>query len=170
MKDKINKIKVLALDVDGVLTDGKIIVDNKGNELKNFDVQDGFGIVFFKKAGFKTAIISARSTKAVSIRAKDLGIDKIYQNAYPKLKAYKKMLRDFKVNDEEVCFIGDDLPDLPVLEKVGFAATVPNAVQEVKQAADYITHKTGGAGAVRELIELILKTQGKWIKATSSIR
>ncbi len=162
MKEKIKKIKVLAMDVDGVLTDGRIVIDSSGGEIKNFDVQDGFGIVFFRKAGFKTAIITARSAKAVTARVKDLKIDKIYQDAYPKIDAYQKMLKGFKVQDEEVCFIGDDLPDIPVLEKVGFAVAVPNAVPEVKHVADYITQKHGGAGAVREVIELILKMQNKW--------
>lgn len=165
MKDKIKAIKVLALDVDGVLTDGKIIFDSQGNETKNFDVQDGFGIVFFRKAGFKTAIITARASKVVTIRANDLNIDKIYQDAYPKINAYRELLRDLKVKDKEVCFIGDDLPDLPVLKRVGFAVGVANAVPEVKKAAHYITKRRGGKGAVREVIELILKAQGKW-KAT----
>jgi 3-deoxy-D-manno-octulosonate 8-phosphate phosphatase (KDO 8-P phosphatase) len=114
------------------------------------------------RLGYKTAIITARSCEAVTARADDLQIHKVYQDAYPKMKAYQKMLRDFKVSDEEVCFIGDDLPDLQVLSRVGFAVTVPNGVKEVKQAADYITHKRGGEGAVREVIELILKRQGKW--------
>ncbi len=156
---------MLVLDVDGVLTDGKIIFDSRGKETKNFDVQDGFGIVFFRKAGFKTAIITARASKVVTIRAKDLNIDRIYQDAYPKINAYQKLLRDLKVKDGEVCFMGDDLPDLPVLKRVGFAVSVVNAVPEVKKVAHYITKRRGGKGAVREVIELILKSQGKW-KAT----
>jgi len=162
LKKKIKKIKVLALDVDGVLTDGRIIVNANGLETKEFDVQDGFGIVLFRKAGFKTAIISARSTKAVMFRAKDLKIDKIYQDAYPKLAAYERLLKDLKVNDDQVCYMGDDLPDICVLKRVGFAVSVPNAVSEVKQAAHHVTTMAGGRGAVREVIELILKTQGKW--------
>ena len=150
------------MDVDGVLTDGKIVINHRGEEIKVYDVQDGFGIVFFRKAGFKTAIISARSAKAVTARAQDLKIHKIYQDAYPKIDAYQKMLAAFKVSDEEICYIGDDLPDVPVLERVGFAVAVPNAVPEVKHVADYITQKHGGAGAVREVIELILKMQDKW--------
>ena len=162
MKERIKKIKVLALDVDGVLTDGKIIFDSVGKEVKIFDVQDGFGVVIFKRAGFKTAILTARASKIVTLRAKDIHIDKVYQNAFPKINAYRQMLRDFKVKDDEVCFIGDDLPDLQVLKRVGFAVAVSNAAPEVKKAAHYITKKSGGAGAVRETIELILKTQGQW--------
>ena len=162
MKSKIKKVKVLALDVDGVLTDGKIILDSDGKETRAFDVQDGYGIAVFKKAGFRTAIISAREAKPVEIRAQDLRIDKVYQNAYPKLDAYEKMLKDLDIKDGEVCFMGDDLPDIPVLKRVGFAVAVGNAAAEVKTQVDYVTKNRGGAGAVREVIELILKAQGKW--------
>ena len=167
--EKIQKVRVLVMDVDGVLTDGKIIIDAGGNEIKNFDVQDGFGIVFFKRAGYKTAVISARAAEAVSVRLKDLKVDKIYQDAYPKVNAYVKLLNDLRVTEGQVCFIGDDLPDLGVLKRVGFAVAVANAVDEVKKAADYVTKKNGGEGAVREVIELILKTQGKWESIVASI-
>ena len=164
MKTKIKKIKLLALDVDGVLTDGKIIFDSTGREIKVFDVQDGFGIVILKEAGFKTAIITARVSQVTAIRAKDLNIDKIYQGVYPKRIAYEKMLRDFKVTDEEVCFVADDIVDIPILKRVGFGVAVANATKETKKVADYVTQKEGGKGAVREVIELILKSQGQWPK------
>ena len=170
MKEKISKIKVLALDVDGVLTDGRIIIDSKGKELRNFDVQDGFAIVVLRKLGFKTAIISARSAPAVTARAKDLKFDKVYQDAYPKLASYEKMLKVFKVTDQEVCFVGDDLPDLPVLQRAGFAVAVANATNDVKHVCDYITTHAGGHGAVREVIEVILKAQGKWESVISSMK
>ncbi len=162
MKSRLKKIKLLILDVDGVLTDGRIIYNSEGHEIKNFDVKDGFGIVMFQRLGFKTAIISARASKAVAIRAKDLRINKIFQNAFPKTAAYYRLLRLFDLKDNQVCFIGDDLPDLPILKRAGFAVTVPNAVSEVKKIAHYTTRKPGGKGAVREVIELILKAQGKW--------
>lgn len=162
MKQKIEKIKVLILDVDGVLTDGRIIVDDTGKEIKNFDVKDGFGLVLLIKKGLKTAIISARSSKAVTARAKDLKIHKVYQDAYPKIEAYEALLKAFKITDDEACFIGDDLPDVPVLKRVGFAVTVPGAPVEVKGVCDYVTQKEGGKGAVREIVELILKNQNKW--------
>ena len=162
MKQRIQKIALLALDVDGVLTDGKIIYDSAGREIKQFDVHDGYGIVFFQRAGFKTAIITARDSKVVTIRAKDLKINKLYQNAFPKIHAYKQLLQNFKLKDEQVCFIGDDLLDIPILKRVGFAVAVPNAVEEVKKIAHYVTKKNGGSGAVREVIDLILKTTGKW--------
>ena len=165
MKDRLKKIKLLIMDVDGVLTDGRIVIDDQGRETKFFNVLDGFGIVAFRRAGFKTAILSARASQVVGHRAKDLKIDKVYVDAYPKIGAYEELLREFNLKDEEVCFIGDDWPDMDVLKRVGFAVSVPNGVPEVKKVADYVTKKAGGAGAVREVIELILKAQGLWPKA-----
>lgn len=162
LEKKIKKITCLIVDVDGVLTDGKIVVDHEGRETKIFDVQDGVGVVLFKKAGYQTAILSARSAGAVTARAQDLKIDRICQDAYPKTNAYNQLLRDFNLRNEQVCFMGDDLPDICVLERVGFAVAVANAIEEVKKIAHYITKKQGGAGAVREVVELILKTQKKW--------
>jgi 3-deoxy-D-manno-octulosonate 8-phosphate phosphatase (KDO 8-P phosphatase) len=162
MKDALKKIKLFAMDVDGVLTDGRIIMDSNGVETKNFDVQDGFGIVFLKKCGIKTAIISARESGVVAHRAKDLKIDKVHVGVYPKLSAYESILKEFSLLDEEVCFIGDDLADVCIMHRCGVAIAVANAVFEVKQMADYVTVKSGGAGAVREAIELILQAQGQW--------
>lgn len=162
LKEKIKKIKVLAVDVDGVLTDGRIIADNNGGENKNFNVHDGLGLVMFRRLGYKTAVITARASKPVEYRAKDLQFDKVYQDAVPKIEYYKRMLKELQVTDEEVCFVGDDLPDLGVLRNAGFSVAVPNGVDEVKRQAHYVTHKAGGHGAVREVIELILKTQERW--------
>ena len=164
MKAQIRKIKLLALDVDGVLTDGRIILNSEGQETKNFDVLDGLGIVLFRQLGYKTAIISARSAKCVEHRANDLKIDKVYQDARPKRLAYEQMLKDFHLQDKNVCFIGDDLPDLPLIKRVGFGVAVANAPAEVKKSADYVTKNHGGRGAVREVIEMILKAQGQWPK------
>ena len=162
LQKRIQKIKLLALDADGVLTDGRIIYDSRGTEIKNFDVRDGFSLVLFQQAGFKTAILTARFSKVVSLRAQDLKVNKLYQNAYPKREAYQKLLKHFHLKDEEVCFVGDDLPDLSVLKRVGFAVAVKDAVPEIKKAAHYVTRKKGGRGAVREVVELILKTQNMW--------
>lgn len=162
LKDKIKKIKLLILDVDGVMTRGDIILDGQGGEIKIFNVYDGYGIVLFQRAGYQTALLSARATEAVKARAKDLNITEVCQDAYPKINAYKKLLNDLELKDEQVCFIGDDLPDIEVLQNVGFSVAVPNAVSEVKQMVDHITKCEGGQGAVREVVELILKTQGKW--------
>lgn len=169
MKNKIKKIKLLALDVDGVMTDGHIIYDGEGKEIKSFYAQDGYGIVLAGKAGLMTAIISAKKSKALTSRARTLNISKVYQNAYPKLNAYKKMLKSLNVKDDEVCFIGDDLPDVPLLRRVGFSVAVKNAANDVKRNVDYITKNHGGCGAVREVIELILKTQGKWRKLLEQV-
>jgi len=162
INEALKKIKVLAMDVDGVLTDGRIIVDSHGVESKNFDVQDGFGIVFLQKCGIKTALISARESDVVIYRAKDLKIDKVYIGVYPKLSAYESMLKEFNVLDTEVCFIGDDVADLKLMRRCGVSVAVANAVAEVKQIASYVTVKKGGHGAVREVVELILKAQGHW--------
>ncbi|MDE2027210.1 MAG: HAD-IIIA family hydrolase [Candidatus Omnitrophica bacterium] len=162
MAQRLKNIKAVIMDVDGVLTDGSIIVDANGVETKNFDVQDGFGIVFLQQCGIKTAIISARESGVVAHRARDLKIDKVHVGVYPKLSAYESCLREFKVSDEEVCFIGDDVADLKIMQRCGFAVAVANAVFEVKQTAHYVTQKSGGRGAVRETVELILKAKGQW--------
>ena len=163
---RIQKIKLLIVDNDGVLTDGRIVLGDYGDELKFFDVQDGFGLVLARRAGLNTVIMSGKKSRINHRRAKELNINLIIQNAFDKLKAFEKVLKKFKVSAEEVCYIGDDLIDLPVLRRVGFAVAVPNGVEEVRQAAHYITQKSGGRGAVREVVDMILKTQGSWAKAT----
>ncbi len=162
MRQALARIKMLVLDVDGVMTDGKIIVDDNGVESKNFDVQDGFALFLLRQTGIKTAIISARASKAVHVRGEDLQIDRIFTAVYPKISAYEQLLKDFGLQDGDVCFMGDDLVDLVILKRVGFAVAVANAVPEVKHAAHYVTGRRGGEGAVREVIEMILKAQGKW--------
>ena len=164
---QIKKIKVLMLDIDGVLTDGRIIMSNSGDESKFFDVHDGFGMVLLGRAGFKTIIITANKSKIVARRAKTLGVFKVYQNCFDKLKTFRQIIETFKITPEEICFIGDDLIDLPILRRVGFSVTVPNGVEEVKQKVHYVTKKYGGRGAVREVCNLILKTQGKWEEVTN---
>ncbi len=165
IKDRVKKIKLLLLDVDGVLTNGKIVFDNAGREMKYFDVQDGLGVVILRRAGIKTIIITARSSSIVAKRAKDMQVFKTYQDARDKLKVYKKILKDMRLSSKEVCFIGDELIDLSVIKNVGFGVAVSNAVAELKREAHYITKRQGGSGAVREVIELILKSQNKWKKA-----
>ncbi len=167
IKDKARKVKLLILDVDGVLTDGKIVLDETGRQLKFFDVQDGLGVVLLKRAGINTIILSARYSRTVSFRAKDMKVFKIYQNSEDKLKTYQKILKQLKLKSEGVCFIGDELIDIPVLKRAGFSVAVANAAVEAKRVSDYITKRKGGDGAVREIIELILKSQGKWNKVIS---
>ena len=162
IEEKAKKIKLLIMDIDGVLTNGRIIYANSGDQLKFFDVTDGMGLSLFSRAGLKSAILTAKSSKIVADRSKDIHIDKVYQDALRKGEVFEKILTDFSVSSEEVCYIGDDVVDIPVLKRVGLAVSVPNAVQEVKDVAHHITTRHGGRGAVREVIDLILKSQGKW--------
>jgi len=166
IEERAKKVKLLILDVDGVLTDGRIVYDNFGDELKLFNVNDGLGVYLLGRVGIKTVIITAKKTKAVMKRARDMRVAAVYSNHY-KLKIYQKVIRKFRVKDEEVCFMGDDLLDFPIIKRAGFAVAPPNAMEEVKNAAHYITKKYGGKGAVRELTEIILKSQGLWEKAIS---
>ena len=156
------RVSVLVLDVDGVLTDGRIIFAEYGDELKHFDVQDGAGLVFWKRVGLKSVVITARKSKLVKRRAKELRVDYLAQGQRLKFPAFQKVLRKFRVTPEQVCAIGDDLMELPILRRVGLAVAVPGAVEEVKQASHYITRRSGGRGAVREVIDLVLKSKGLW--------
>lgn len=165
--DKARRVKLVILDIDGVMTDGRIIYSIYGDELKFFDVQDGFGITLLNRVGIKSVIITAKKSRIVKLRAKDMKVAKAYHGFHDKLKPFKHAIRKFKVTPEQVCFIGDDLVDLPVLKRVGFAVAVPNAVSEVRQHAHYTTQNKGGRGAVREVCDLILKAQNKWDLATS---
>lgn len=159
---RIEKVRFVILDIDGVLTDGRIVYDNRGNELKFFDVQDGFGVALLKRVGIETVIMTAKKSNVVARRAKDFNVKGLYQNCFDKLETFRGMLEKFNIRPDEVCFMGDDVIDIPVLKRVGFAVSVPNGVDEAKEAAHYITKKPGGRGAVREVCDLIIKTQGKW--------
>ncbi|NTV29364.1 MAG: HAD hydrolase family protein [Candidatus Omnitrophica bacterium] len=160
--DRLRKIKVIAMDVDGVMTDGRIVYDGAGRELKFFDVQDGYALSRARHNGLRTAVISARGCRAVKARMADLKIDKVYLDAYPKIGAYRKMLVAFGVKDEEVCFIGDDLPDFEILSQVGLAAAPANAATEIRRLSHLVSVRQGGRGAVRDIVEKILRAQGKW--------
>ncbi len=158
---------MVIMDVDGVLTDGKIILDANGVESKAFYVQDGSAITYLHRVGMKTAIISGRESKVVELRANELSIEDVYLGIHKKLDAYEEILNKHKIKDSEICYIGDDLIDLPILTRVGFSVAVPNAPLEVKERVSYITDAPGGYGAVREVTEKILKSQGKWEVITS---
>ncbi len=153
---------MLLLDVDGVLTDGRIIYDSKGRDSKFFNVHDGLGVYLLKKANISTVLITAKGSRSIKPRARDMRVAKIFADVSPKSSVFDKILRKYRVNPEEVCFVGDDLVDLCLMKKVGLAIAVFNACLEVKNAAHYITQREGGRGAVREVCELILKSQGKW--------
>jgi len=165
--ERAKKVKLLILDIDGVMTDGRLIYSIYGDELKFFNVHDGLGITFLAKAGIRSVIITAKKSRIVKMRAKDLKVARAYQGYIDKLKPFKKILKKFRVAPEEICFIGDDVIDIPILKRVGFAVAVPNAVDDVKQLAHYVTSKAGGQGAVREVCDLILKSQSKYTLATA---
>jgi 3-deoxy-D-manno-octulosonate 8-phosphate phosphatase (KDO 8-P phosphatase) len=159
---KAKNVKFLILDVDGVLTDGRIIIDDRGVESKYFDVRDGHGIKMLKRANIEVALITGRQSQVVTHRARELGIESVYQNIHDKLEVYQALLEEKGLTDGEVGFVGDDLVDLPILKRVGFSAVVADCIEELKPYAHYISRKRGGRGAVREISELILKAQGKW--------
>lgn len=167
VRKKAQKIKLLLLDVDGVLTDGGIVMNDRGEEIKRFDVRDGHGIRLLMRAGIKIGLITGHSSKAVNHRARDLGIHMVYQKVYNKIEVYKKIKRKTGLKDQEIAYVGDDIVDLPVLRSVGLAMTVRDCWAQLKREVDYVARAKGGRGAVREIIELLLKAQGKWKGLTS---
>ena len=161
--DRARRVTALVLDVDGVLSDGRIIYDEFGDELKCFDVQDGAGLVLWRRAGLLSAIITSRKSRLVKRRAKELRVDFLSpQRIGSKLAAYEQVVKRFRLSHQQICAIADDLMDLPILQRVGFAVAVSNAVEEIKTASHYCTQRPGGRGAVREVIDLILKAKGLW--------
>jgi len=158
----LNSIELLVMDVDGVLTDGRITYDGSGQEIKSFHVRDGAGMKYWKRCGRKLAIVTGRSSPAVTQRAGELGVDAVRMNAKDKLAALAEVLGELDVSADRTAVIGDDLTDLPMLRRCAFAVAVADAAAEVRDAADYVTDLPGGAGAVREAIEHILKAAGDW--------
>jgi 3-deoxy-D-manno-octulosonate 8-phosphate phosphatase (KDO 8-P phosphatase) len=155
-------IEMLALDVDGVLTEGRLVINGDGSESKFFNAHDGHGIRMWRRAGLKVALLSGRTSAPTRHRAQQLEIEHVLEECHYKLPALEKLLSQIGLSAERVAYIGDDLPDLPVIRHVGFGVAVANAVDEVKQHADYVTTRAGGAGAVREVVEYILKSTGRW--------
>jgi len=172
--NKAKHIRLLLMDVDGVLTDGRIWLqswpDGTAHEVKGFDAYDGQGLMLMRAAGLRTGVITGRTSAANTQRAQNVGMEFVYQGIAVKITAYEDILRKAGVREEEVCYVADDLPDMPVLARVGLAVAVANAAPEVKKAAHYVTRRKGGDGAVREVVELILKAQGKWSKAVGEAR
>jgi 3-deoxy-D-manno-octulosonate 8-phosphate phosphatase (KDO 8-P phosphatase) len=168
------KIRVLLMDVDGVLTDGRIWLlsrrDGTASEIKGFSAYDGAGLKLARAAGLRTGLITGRESSAVAQRARECEIEFVYQKRATKTGSYEEILQATGASDQEVAYVGDDLPDLPLLQRAGLAVAVANAAPEVKRAAHYITSRSGGEGAVREVIELIVKAQGKWIKASQNAK
>ena len=155
-------IKMLILDVDGVLTDGSIILDNDGNEYKAFHVRDGHGIKMLIHAGVHVAIITGRHSKVVERRAHELGITEVFQKCHDKRIAYKKLAEQYSLEDREVAYIGDDIVDAPIMRMVGLPVAVADATEDTKGYALLVTKSRGGRGAVREITDFILKAKGTW--------
>lgn len=159
-------IKLLLLDVDGVMTDGRIIFDDQGRELKAFDVKDGHGLKLVQRAGIKVGIITGRQSEIVTRRAAELGIDLVYQGAKEKMVPFRRILSDLELSAQEVAYVGDDLVDLPILLQVGFSATVADAVVEVRSRVDLVVDRPGGRSAVREICDYLLQHSGRWDDVT----
>lgn len=155
-------IKLLALDVDGVLTDGSLMIHTTGTESKIFNTLDGHGLRMWRRAGLQVAFLSGRPSEPTNRRAEQLEVEYCLTDCYDKVPKLDQILQQTKLAYENIAYIGDDLPDLPVIRIVGFGAAVANAVDEVKRYADYVTIRPGGSGAVREVIEYILKKTGRW--------
>ncbi|GBE06528.1 3-deoxy-D-manno-octulosonate 8-phosphate phosphatase KdsC [bacterium BMS3Abin10] len=160
--EKAKKIKLVIFDVDGVLTDGSIILDKNGNELKRFNVRDGHGIKALQKAGIKVALITGRESPVVKVRAEELGIEEVHQKIFKKSSVYETLLEKYKLTNEEVAFMGDDIVDAELLKRVGLPAVPADADEGARKLALFVSTKAGGRGAVREFVELILKSSGLW--------
>jgi YrbI family 3-deoxy-D-manno-octulosonate 8-phosphate phosphatase len=168
-EDWATRIKLLILDVDGVMTDGRIIMNERGEEIKRFHARDGYGLKRLLNADIDVVIITGRKSKALEHRAKELGIQELYQGVMEKESLCREIIERKKLIKDQVCCIGDDLPDLSMFNQVGISIAVADAVAEVRDAASYVTKNKGGNGAVREICELILKAQQRWPDETSSL-
>jgi len=161
IQSKIKKIKLLLLDVDGVMTDGRIILDNQGNELKAFHVRDGHGIKLAQRAGIMVGNITGRKSEVVNVRARELGIQEVHQGALDKITVYETLIGKYGLKDDEVAYMGDDIVDIGIFDRAGVAATVADSDPAVKPHVDLVMKAAGGRGAVREFINLILKNRDK---------
>jgi 3-deoxy-D-manno-octulosonate 8-phosphate phosphatase (KDO 8-P phosphatase) len=174
VQQRARKIRLLLMDVDGVLTDGRIrlqsLPDGSALEMKVFSAYDGAGLKMARAVGLRTGLITGRDSPATARRAQEVGMEFVFQDRGQKLGAYEEILAESGLRDAKVAYVGDDLPDLPVLTRVGLAIAVANAAPEVKRAAHYVTRRSGGDGAVREVVELLLKAQGKWPQAVELAR
>jgi 3-deoxy-D-manno-octulosonate 8-phosphate phosphatase (KDO 8-P phosphatase) len=166
LKKRAAKIKVVLMDVDGTITDGSVTLlsqpDGSALEIKTFDAHDGQGISLARTAGLRMGVITGRESAALRRRMKELNVEFVYERQPHKIAAYEEILQKAAVGEDEVAYLGDDLPDLTVMRRVGLAVAVGNAAPEVKDAAHYTTVRNGGKGAARELVELILKSKGTW--------
>jgi 3-deoxy-D-manno-octulosonate 8-phosphate phosphatase (KDO 8-P phosphatase) len=162
VEKRASRIKLLLMDCDGVLTDGRLWLLENGDEHKSFNTHDGLGLSLLRRAGLKSGIISGRSSQAVVRRAAELGMEFVRQGDPNKIEAFEQVLSQAGVDENEVAFVGDDLTDIPVMQRAELAVAVADAVEEARSVAHYVTRAKGGRGAVREVVELILKSQGRW--------
>ncbi len=156
------RIRLMLFDVDGVLTDGKVLLHADGSESKRFDIKDGTGIVLAQRAGIKVGFLSARLSASTQLRAAQLGVTLVHQGVSSKIQTYDQIVGALRLQDDEVAYMGDDIVDLAVLSRVGLAAAPADAAREVRTRAHWVSEAAGGGGAARELIELILRAQGTW--------
>jgi 3-deoxy-D-manno-octulosonate 8-phosphate phosphatase (KDO 8-P phosphatase) len=161
-KNLLPSIKTFIFDVDGVLTDGKILITNEGELLRSFDTKDGYAMKCALVQGYKIVVISGGRNQGVEERFKELGVFDIYMGIHYKLDAFQDLLDNYDLDPETILYVGDAVPDIPVMEKVGLGCCPADAVSDVKNMADYVSHKNGGEGCVREIIEQVLRVQGKW--------
>ena len=159
---KAANIRLILLDVDGVLTDGAVVIYGDGSESKRFHIRDGIALVWAQRAGITVGLLSARNSPTTAQRAAQLGITLIHQGVSSKINTYDQIVGDMVLNDKEVAYMGDDIVDLSVLRRVGFSAAPANAVDEVRSRVDFVSTQIGGEGAVREMVELILRAQNQW--------
>jgi 3-deoxy-D-manno-octulosonate 8-phosphate phosphatase (KDO 8-P phosphatase) len=162
LEARLQRVELILSDVDGVLTDGGLFYDAHGSETKKFHVRDGLGIKLWQRAGFKFGLVTARTSNIVRMRANELGLDLVRQGHENKLPIVEQILAEFEYSPEQLCFIGDDLTDLACLQYAGVGATVADAAHELREEADFVTSLPGGRGAVRELVETLLKSQQRW--------
>jgi len=163
LAERCRGVRLLVLDVDGVLTEGGVVYGTGGLEVKRFHVRDGSGLKAWRRAGRRSAFLTGRSSPVVDLRAVELGVDFVFQGVSDKLPAYRRLLEDAALPPSAVCYVGDDLPDLPPMRDCGLAAAVGDGCREARAAAHYVTRASGGGGAAREVIELILRCQGEWV-------
>jgi 3-deoxy-D-manno-octulosonate 8-phosphate phosphatase (KDO 8-P phosphatase) len=170
LEQRCQPIRLILSDVDGVLTDGGIILDNRGIETKRFHVRDGMAIRLWHKAGYQFGLITLRSSQIIKLRVAELGIELVRQGIEDKLLALRQLAEELQLNLTQVCYLGDDLPDLAPVRAVGLGVAVADACEELRLAAQYVTRLSGGNGAVRETIEVILKAQRRWEELIRSYR
>jgi 3-deoxy-D-manno-octulosonate 8-phosphate phosphatase (KDO 8-P phosphatase) len=168
INEKASKIKLLLLDVDGVMTDGRFTINDRGEETKAFNVKDGLGLKMLMSSGLEVVIVTGRRSQALAHRSRELGIEEVYQGVKDKNTVCQQLKKAKGLKKEQVCSLGDDIPDLAMFTESGLSIAVADAVKEVREAADFITKSNGGFGAVREACELILKCQGKWRDALAA--